>query len=105
MATTNTPTTIDQAADAGFPSTPVAAVSEHGEQVRPRTNPRVADRLEAYRARERKTIQLARTLGRVFTSTELAVLFDALPDGQGVPIQVLADAVGKAWGDTRPITE
>lgn len=66
--------------------------------------PRVADRLEAYRARERKTTQLARTLGRVFTNDELAQLFDTMPDGKGEPVQVLADALGKAWGDTRPGT-
>ena len=90
------PVTIDQAANTNFAQGgPIPAAGT------PTTLP-VQNRLEAYRTRERKTTQLARALARVFTNDELAQLFDSIPDGHGEPGQLLADALGKAWGDTRP---
>ena len=100
-----TPATGPQIVDTQLPGEPIddtnAPPLALDQDPYPAAHSGVASRLEAYRAGERRRTQLARVLARVFTADELAQLFDAIPDGWGEPVQVLADALGTAWGNVR----
>lgn len=74
-------------------------MATHGEpiaELSPATDVRIRRILAAAKTRA----ALVRVLRRHFTTADLKILFDAIPDGSSPPVSTLAEALGTAWTES-----